>query len=46
MEKKLGSLWQEITKVPRWVLRNRSLLKTALRLGVLIYKLIEWIEDK
>lgn len=46
MKKKLGRLWQEIAKVLRWILRNRSLLKTVLRLGVLLYKLIGYVEGK
>ena len=46
MKKWLGSLWQEFTKVLRWILRNQSLLKSALRLGVLIFKLIRWFEGK
>ena len=46
MKKSLGSLWQEFTKVLRWILRNQSLLKSAMRLGVLIYKLMKWFEGK
>lgn len=46
MTNQLGSLWQEITKVLRWILRNRALLKTVLKLGVLIYKLLGWFENK
>lgn len=46
MKKQLGSLWQEITKVLRWILRNQALLKTVLKFGVLIYKLLGWFEDK
>lgn len=46
MKKWLDSLWQEIAKVLRWILRNQSLLKTVLRLGVLIYKLIGYFESK
>jgi len=42
--KKPGRLWQEITKVLRWILKNQSLLKLALRFGELIYKLIKYFE--
>lgn len=44
MTRAFGRLWQEITKVLRWILRNQSLLKAVLRFGVLIYKLIGYFE--
>lgn len=46
MKKWLDSLWQEITKVLRFVLKNPSLLKMVLRLGYLICKLLEYHDEK
>lgn len=41
MKKKVfGRLWQEITRVLRWILRNQSLLKLVLKLGYIVYRLI------
>lgn len=39
-------LWQEVIKALKFLMRSPSLLKTVLRLGFLIYRLIEWYEDK
>ena len=43
---KLDSLWQEITKVLKWLIKNRALLKMVLRLGFIIVKLLEHIEHE
>ena len=43
MVKKLGRLWQEIAKVPRWILRNQALLRFVLRVGFYIFKILKYI---
>lgn len=40
MKETFGRLWQEITKILRWILRNKALLKAVMRLGVIIYRLL------
>jgi hypothetical protein len=44
MRKQFGSLRQEIAKVLRWILRNRSLLRLVLRVGYYIYSLLKHLE--
>lgn len=44
MENWFGRLWQEITKVLRWILRNRALFRVMLRVGVYIYKVLKHID--
>jgi len=44
MKKGFGRLWQEIAKVPRWLLRNQALLRFVLRLGLYIYKILKHID--
>lgn len=44
MKNWFGRLWQEITKVLRWILRNQALLRVALRVGAYIYKVLKHID--
>lgn len=46
MKGTFGSLWQEVIKALKLLMRSPLLLKTVLRLVFLIYRLIEWYEDK